>query len=254
MVQRKPRYLKYMNTIQTESVLKENAPLFIPIGTLEAHGRHLPISTDTICAEKIAEKLCIEVGGVIAPPIEYGLTNVFLQTAPGSFFPEDVFKSYVEHIVRNFRKHGFKTIIIVNGHGGNRDSLKQIIRTIPREEAIALSVINWWILAEKYVERVYGCKPGGHAAVEETAAMLNFYPTLVSPAKYSPNIDDYVPEESLWMYPPPGEVLLQEEGEGRPSFDSDKAEMFISLIISDLSAKIKRWLNSFNRIKGSLRP
>jgi creatinine amidohydrolase/Fe(II)-dependent formamide hydrolase-like protein len=82
---KKAIYLKELNTVQVEALLQREAPLFIPMGTLEPHGRHLPVGTDTLCAEKVAEHLSIAFDGVIAPSFEYGLTNVFLQTSPSSF-------------------------------------------------------------------------------------------------------------------------------------------------------------------------
>lgn len=248
------RFLKHMNTVQVESLLAAEAPLFLPIGTLEAHGRHLPVGTDTMCAEKIAEVLCLALDGVIAPSIEYGLTNVLAQTSPASFFPEEIFETFVEHVITNFRRQGFKTIIIVNGHGGNREALRRMVRRLSRVEPIALSVINWWLISEKYVERVYSCKPGGHAAVEETSVMLNYFPDLVESANYQSQNDDYVPDDGIWMFPPPGEVLLHQVGQGQPSFDKNKAAEFVKLLTDDLVGRLKRWMRSFSRLKGGLRP
>lgn len=254
MKNQKPKLLKEMNTLQVQEAIKEKLPLFLPLGTLEAHGRHLPISTDTICAESIAKSLSLELNGIVAPALEYGLTNVLLQTSPASFFDIELYKNFVTTIIRNFRKQGFNTIIVVNGHGGNRDALKPIIRTITREEPMALAIINWWAFSERFVKEVYNCEPGGHAAVEETAAILSFFPELVKKENYESSMDDHVPDDSLWMYPPPGEVLLNKEGEGRPCFDKTKADEFMNLTITSLSNHLKKWICSFDRLKGGLRP
>lgn len=253
MVNQGLQFLKHMTTVEVQEALKDKRPLFIPIGTLEAHGRHLPVSTDTLCAEKIAEQLSGAFGGVIAPSIEYGLTNVFQQTSPASFFPIEVFKAYLEQVIRCFRKHGFETIVLVNGHGGNRDPLKDILRSITREEPLALAIINWWPVATKHVKGIYGCEPAYHAAVEETAAILTYYPELVKPELYCPEHDDYVVDDNIWLYPPPGEVLLEKEGEGRPNFDEQKAEQLMNAVVSELVAKLDKWLTSLDRFKGGLR-
>jgi len=84
-------FLKNLNTLEVEQLLSREAPLFLPIGTLEAHGRHLPVGTDTLCAEKIAERLSISLDAAIAPSLEYGITNVLAQTSPASFFSEELF-------------------------------------------------------------------------------------------------------------------------------------------------------------------
>ena len=246
--------LKELNTIQVEALLQREAPLFIPMGTLEPHGRHLPVGTDTLCAEKVAEHLSIAFDGVVAPSFEYGLTNVFLQTSPSSFFPVDLYRTFVEHIVNNFYKQGFKTIIIINGHGGNQEALKYILRNITREAPMALTIINWWIYASKFVEEVYNTKPGGHAAVEETAAILYSHPELVKKDNYQPDVDDCVPSDAFWMFPPTGEVLLEQEWQGQPCFDRKKADIYMGKVLIGIENRIKKWFSSFKRLQGGLRP
>ncbi len=254
MTKEKVRFLKEMTTPEVETAIKSNMPLFIPIGTLEAHGRHLPISTDTYCAEGLAQRLSLTFNGIVAPSIEYGLTNVFLQTAPASFFPIEVFKTHLEHIIRNFRKHGFKTIVLINGHGGNREPLKDIIRGLTRECGLSLGIVNWWLTATQFVKEIYSCEPAYHAAVEETAAILHFNPELVKAKDYNSDEDDYVVDDNIWLYPPPGEVLLEKNGEGQPCFEADKAEKFMTLVMEDLEKKLDKWFKAARRFTGGLRP
>ena len=250
----KALYLKELNTVQVEKLLQNKAPLFIPLGTLEPHGRHLPVGTDTYCAEKIAEKLSLAFNGVVAPSVEYGLTNVFAQTSPSSFFPIEIYQAFMEQIVRTFYRQGFTKIIIINGHGGNKDALKPLLRKIAREAPIALSIINWWIFAEEFVKEVYNTSPGGHAAVEETAAIIYTHPELVREENYSSETDDCIPNEALWFYPPVGEVLLNKANQGQPCFDASKANEFMEKVIKNLENRIDKWFKSFNRLKGGLRP
>jgi creatinine amidohydrolase len=254
MQKTRTRFLRDLNTVEIESLLAAAAPLFIPVGTLEAHGRHLPVGTDTICAEKIAHDLAIKLSGVVAPAIEYGITNVLAQTSPASFFPEDLYTEFVEQIISTFYLQGFKKIIIVNGHGGNRDALRKIIRRQSRRQPIALSVVNWWLIAENHVKKHYAVNPGGHAAIEETAAMLHYCSELVTPDNYQSETDDYVAEDGIWLFPPPGEVILNGRESGRPDFDRGKSTAFMNSVIDDLCERLKKWLDSVNRLKGGLRP
>lgn len=248
------KFIKCMNTVAVESLLASEAPLFLPAGTLEAHGRHLPVGTDTICAEKIAQELSINLQGAVAPSLEYGITSTLAQTSPASFFSEELYENFFEQIIKNFYKQGFKTIIIINGHGGNQEPLKRVVRRVIRQQPIAISIINWWLISEKFVEPVFNTSPGGHAAVEETAVMLHFCPTLVDPDNYAPGEDDHVPEDGILLYPPPAEVLLYQPGKGQPEFDCGKAADFVDLLLADLTSRLKHWLNSIKRIQGGLRP
>jgi creatinine amidohydrolase len=249
-----PLMLKNLNSIEVENLLACEAPLFIPTGTLEAHGRHLPVGTDTLCAEKFSEELAIHFEGAVAPSIEYGVTNSLAQTAPASFFNESLYEEFVQTILTNFIRHGFKTIIVVNGHGGNMEPLKRIARKIVRHHRVALGFIHWWLLSEKFVEPIFKTGPGGHAAIEETAAMLHFHPTLVDPDNYKPENDDYVAHNSLWLYPPPGEVIIDQAETGQPLFDCGKAATFTEKVLEELKSHITNWLNKVNRLSGGLRP
>ncbi len=249
-----PKYLEKMNTVEVESFLASEGPLFIPIGTLEAHGRHLPVGTDTICANGICEELSMRFNGAIAPALGYGITNSLIQTSPGSFFESDLFENFVQAIVDGFYLQGFHKIILVNGHGGNCEVLKKIIRNTSRSKSIAISVIHWWVLSGDFVPQVYSDKPGGHAAIEETAAILYFAPELVKKENFDSKTDCYQPNDGIWLFPPPGEVLLDNYHEGEPNFDQNKANEFMKTVLKDLEDRLSRWLNSIPRLKGGLRP
>lgn len=247
-------FLEEMTTPVVERFLESGDPLFIPVGTLEAHGRHLPVGTDTMCAKGIAAELAEKMGGAVAPAFSYGLTNLLAQTAPASFFPQDIFRAYLETAIKAYIAHGFRKIVIVNGHGGNRDALMHMCRALVRETPVALSVIHWWLLAEEASKEVYGAV-GGHAAAEETAAMLYFHPTLVDPDLYDSANDDFTPNEGMWLYPPPGEVLVYDGNPlGRPNMNCEKAQRFMKSVISKIREILERWLSRITRLKGGLRP
>lgn len=251
---RQTMFLEEMNTITVEDRLRARAPLFLPIGTLEAHGRHLPVGTDTLCARAIAIEMSRHFDGVVAPELGYGLTNLLAQTAPASFFPEPLWRDFIEHILTGFIRHGFDTIVIVNGHGGNRGPLKELARTLVRRQPVAISVVNWWLLAEDAAKQVYGAT-GGHAAVEETAAVLHFTPDLVEAESYHPDNDDFIPEEGMWCYPPPGEVLIyHDDPKGRPDFDQTRANKFMKQVLAGIARRLQHWFDRRDRLSTALRP
>ncbi|NLI80024.1 MAG: creatininase family protein [Candidatus Riflebacteria bacterium] len=249
-----PLLLDEMTTPQVEHLLDRRAPLFFPVGTLEAHGRHLPVGTDTLCASGVARELAKRFGGAVAPALPYGLTNLLAQTAPGSFFPDDLYREFVKATLRGFRAHGFDRLVVINGHGGNTEALKHTARLVIRESPVAVCVVNWWLLAEPVARRVYGAR-GGHAAVEETAAVMTLRPDLVDEGRYSPPTDDFTPEDSIWCYPTPGEVLIYDgDPRGRPTFDRKKAATFMAATLDEIEKRLDRWLRGLGRLRGGLRP
>lgn len=246
--------IEEMSSIEIEAFLASGKPLFLPIGTLEAHGRHLPVGTDSLCAYNFAKNLTGEFDGALAPTLSYGITNLFAQTAPASFFDETLFENFVFAIVENFVKHGFNRIIIVNGHGGNMPALKNVARKLTKSSAVAIAVLNWWLSTESEAESIYKGS-GGHAAAEETAAMLFFRKDLVNQSLYEPEQDDYIPTDGFWCFPPPGEVLLYASKKtSPPDFNKSKAREFMNCALSKMKARISVWLSCVSKIHGGLRP
>ncbi len=77
---------------------------------------------------------------------------------------------------------------------------------------------------------------------------------MVVPDNYNSANDDYVAHNGIWMYPPPGEVIIDEAGQGQPCFDCGKAATFMELTIADIRERLNHWLVAVNRITGGLRP
>lgn len=58
---------------EVEEYLKTDKRLIVPIGTCEQHGLHLPLNTDTLVADKLAEYLSQETGILVSPTLNYGI-------------------------------------------------------------------------------------------------------------------------------------------------------------------------------------
>ena len=249
-----PILMEHLTTVDINHHLNAGGLVFLPVGTLEPHGRHLPVGTDTLCALDVSVELARRLSGIVAPPLGYGLTNLLAQTPPASFFPEPIFQGFVEGILEGLAQHGFSPLVIVNGHGGNRDVLKAVARSFIKRRRVALSVIHWWHFAEPPAREIYGAT-GGHAANEETAAMLFFEPDLVRPELYQPEEDDYTPDDAFWCYPPPGEVLIyNDDPRGRPDFDGEKARNLMQKTLDQIETRLQKWMSRIRRLGGGLRP
>ncbi|MDP1817968.1 MAG: creatininase family protein [Leadbetterella sp.] len=109
---------------------------FVPMGTLEWHGNHLPIETDFLVAQKICELLNKKAKAYILPPIYLGtdrervfggkkfigMNSRFGKELQGSVYylkPALLF-SMVQGLVDNLAKQGFAKIYIVTGHAGGK--------------------------------------------------------------------------------------------------------------------------------------
>ena len=118
------------------------SPVFLPVGSLEIHGRSLPLGTDTIIAAAFSFKFAEKTGGTILPPLHYGVcpnTGTYRETVSIS---HEGFISYAGDILRSFIKKGFERIIVVNIHKGNDAAINLLIETIFMECDLPVYYLN----------------------------------------------------------------------------------------------------------------
>lgn len=97
----------------------------LPVGTVEAHGV-TSLATDVFIPEKIAEEISERLKAVVLPAVPYGLTRS-LYGYPGSLTVKaGSFEGYISEILDSCAYHKFKKVVVLNGHGGNNDSLKRV--------------------------------------------------------------------------------------------------------------------------------
>ena len=172
--------LNEMNWGAVEAYLQDKAAILIPIGSMEGHGLHLPLDTDTIIAFEIAKRVSQIVRVAVVPPITYTISalnragNVRLQPRTlGTVFTE---------IVSSFMQFGCKKFFVVLGHGGPemKGALVKAAEELYRqsgEEAIHVSIFH----VSRVVSEVGGIDTtkDRHAGDWETSLMLVLRPELV---------------------------------------------------------------------------
>jgi len=132
----------------------------IPVGSIEQHGPHLPISTDSDIVTEISLRFSEKINGILLPTINYGISDEHFP-----FFNLSVKKStlskMLDDICESLIKNGISKILIINGHYGNLESLKGFERKKKRNRKI--KVLSYW----KYMDREFD-----HAGNVETSIML----------------------------------------------------------------------------------
>jgi creatinine amidohydrolase len=160
--------------------LKKIKRAIIPVGSLEQHGAHLPVSTDSLIAEYIARILAARIGAFVLPVISYGVSfehkpmfNVSLHNSTLSSMLCDVCVSLAENNVRE--------IIILNGHHGNTGALQYIPQEVQSKvpaRHVKIHTMNYWQMMTQDFD---------HAGEVETSLVLAIAPELVRMDRAMPN-------------------------------------------------------------------
>jgi creatinine amidohydrolase len=231
-----PIYWDRLNWQEYRDLVPEKIDtVILPVGTIEAHGV-TNLATDIVIPAKIAEKIADSINAMIAPPVFYGVTRT-LYPYPGSLTVRpETFEAYMTELLCSMAEQGMKRIVVMNGHGGNNDQLKNAAFSTGRKFKTKLAVIHWWMMYPDLVKEIYQTE-GGHAAVDETAMVLAADETLVKKELYDEKTT-YLYREGAYVYPIPGTVITYKEGTGRLDFDIEKARTYLDKICD----KIKDFL------------
>ncbi len=141
--------------------------LALPLGSLEQHGPHLPLDTDTRIAQAVAAGLTVRLAHVaLAPPIAFGASGEHAGFPGTLVVGHAVLAQLLTELVRSGRG-SFRGVVVVNGHGGNAEAL-DLLGARCREEGD--DVLVWSATV-----------PGGdaHAGRTETSLMLALEPEAV---------------------------------------------------------------------------
>jgi creatinine amidohydrolase len=160
---------------ELKALAARDALVVLPIGSLEQHGPHLPVWTDSAHAHEIALRgaAAADLPAVVLPPMWMGLSEHHLPFGGTITLDYPTFHAVLRCVVRSLLADGFRRLLIVNGHGGNIDPLAVSTRELAAEFGIPVVVTTWPNLAPKEIGTILTTQPGIHHACEgETSLWL----------------------------------------------------------------------------------
>ena len=166
---------EHMNYLEVEEYLKHKDTVIIPVGSLENHGKHMPLGTDTMIPHRIAELVnerCPDI--VIAPTLPYGATEDLRGFAGTVSLGVEGLRSVLSSICNQLFDYGFRRFVILNGHGGNNKPIELVGLDLYKRGAY-LAIVNWWLLAGQ----LNPDWKGGHGGAEEAAGVMAVDPALI---------------------------------------------------------------------------
>ena len=176
------KWIKCMSSSEFDEKRKTCDTVIIPVGATEVYGPHLPMGSDILVAQAVAEKVAEKVNAMIGPSLEVG-ESYSLSKYPGTLYlrPE-TWKAVVEDYMISLMKWGFKKFMFINGHAGNVPIIGQLCRPMERDLGIKVAQVDWWRFTQKHALGVCdteGWMCHGHASECGTSVMLYLYPELV---------------------------------------------------------------------------
>jgi creatinine amidohydrolase len=170
----------------------------LPTGSLEQHGPHLPISTDSRLVSEVARRAG-ETAASRRPGLDILLLPVLMLGRsphhldfPGSLsLKTSTYVASIEEISACLFGQGFRRLLLLNGHGANTDYLRVAARNVRDTAEMLVAVAPYWTLAQRGIAAVRESPVGGicHACEMETSLMLHLDEASVRKHK----IQDEVP-------------------------------------------------------------
>lgn len=170
-------FLNRMTSPEIRACIADIDAVLIPVGATEQHGPHLELSFDSSTAVELCRRTALAVqerGGrvLIAPEVHYGVSWYHMHHAGTMSLSHETFMSVIHDIVVSLATHGFRNLIIVNGHGGNSSALTTCLDQLYQKRHIRVLLAQWFTMATPEIKRLGMLSPMLHAGEAETSVGL----------------------------------------------------------------------------------
>lgn len=220
--------------------------LILPIGSTEQHGPHLPLSVDTIIAQRFSDILAEEIGGVCAPALAYGYKSK-PRSGGGPLFPGTIdlsaatLQNLLLDLLLEFAADGYRKIFIMNAHFENDPFIEEAMDLAARQlgDRARFVLSNWWDpIPAHLIDRLFDEVPFPgwaleHAAITETSLMMYFAPELVR-AERIENLAPVAPP--AYSEYPVRRDLIPESGTLASAWSSsaEKGKLIVDAVVPEL--------------------
>ena len=157
------------------AALKQFPVAYVPVGSLEWHGRHLGLGTDSLKAAGILYRTAEKYGGIVVPPTYWGHMNIYDKPCSHPGIPPEVVDALFIAIFQGLVVAGFKVVIGVTGHDVDEQliSLQKAAAAISGDGKTVGFAMKEGDLYDLEAEKM------DHAGYWETSMMMYLHPELV---------------------------------------------------------------------------
>lgn len=235
-------WLDELSSREAAQAAEEGIVVIFPIGSVEAHGSHLPLCTDSLQPEFIATEVAKKTGCLVIPPLRYGICNA-ARNFPGTITIEfDTLYKIVYDILSELVRNRFNRILVLSGHAGQSHivALRLAAQNIViknagiEKEKVRIMVLSDYDFAKELTPK-YASEKDGHAGTIETSRVMAIRPELIK-GKGSPSFPK-MPRFEIVSNP---EVYFSSGVNGDPTSASiDKGKKINTYIIEQVEKLVK---------------
>jgi creatinine amidohydrolase len=157
---------------EVERYLESKDTVLLPMGSTEQHSPYGLMGTDFIAAEAVARGAGDRLSLIVAPALGYGFSTHHMAFCGTVTLRPETLTAVVVDVVRSFLSHGFRRVVIVNGHGGNVASVQSAFAALKHENAPGIyALVSWYELPEvrRLAKSMFGDEEGQHATPSEVS-------------------------------------------------------------------------------------
>jgi len=180
-------WLDELSMKEAEMASRTGTIVLFPVGSVEEHGDHLPLCTDSLQPEYVALEVAKKTGSLIAPPLRYGVCNS-ARNFPGTISIEfDSLYRITRDILAELTRNGFNRIMVLSGHAGQshmaalRLAAQDVIlqdESVGSEKRTRIMVLSDYDFAYE-LKGKYFSEKDGHAGTIETSRIMAIKPDLI---------------------------------------------------------------------------
>jgi creatinine amidohydrolase len=169
------------------AAVANDLPVVVPIAALEQHGRHLPVFTDSMLLGEVVRRAAELMSDrvVWTPLLWLGNSHHHLEFAGTLSAAPRTYLDLLGDLIDNLVGHGFRRVVLLNGHGGNIVPAQQAVfearqRYRQRSDLLLLAATYWLLGSQpRQVDPTFAQDRMGHACEWETSMILHLAPSLV---------------------------------------------------------------------------
>jgi creatinine amidohydrolase len=220
------------------------------VGSIEQHGPHLPLLTDTLIGEGLAAATVARLDRALqGPTIPFGCSEHHM-AFPGTIsLDKEPFKALVKEYARSLARHGFRLVCLVPSHGGNfgplRETVDELGGRIGETRVVAFDDLGGFLevmYASQLPFDVTPARAGAHAGNTETALVLDLRPDLVLPDRAEEGyVGPFGPEEQALIFREGLKALTANGilGDARGA-DAERGRACLDALADHLAAWVRR--------------